>query len=128
MFMDNGPTAEPRYSDILSNTIRPSVPHFLALGLRYPWSQPLIFGGLLWYLSARSYLAPVTSDLATTKLVFLAKLHTRTSQPEVPPIQIYYVKYLAMWLVWPDRFHKPPTNTYLLYVHVIFDSTIPRYR
>jgi hypothetical protein len=32
-------------------------------------------------------------------LVFLAKLHIRTSQPEVPPIQIYYVKYLAMSLV-----------------------------
>jgi hypothetical protein len=89
------------------------VPHLLALGLRHPWSQPLIFGGLLWYHSARSYLAPVTNggDLATTKLVFLAKLHTRTSQPEVPPIQIYYVKYLAMWLVWPDRFHKPPVVT-----------------
>jgi hypothetical protein len=36
--------------------------------------------------------------------VFLAKLHARTSQPEVPPIQIYYVKYLARSLVWPDRF------------------------
>jgi hypothetical protein len=67
----------------ISSVIRYSrkVPHFLALGLRYPWSQPLIFGGLLWYRSARSYLAPVTNggDLATTKLVFLAKLHTRTS-------------------------------------------------
>jgi hypothetical protein len=49
--------------------------------------------------------------VATTELVFLAKLYARTSQPEVPAIQIYYVKYLAKSLVWPGRFHEPPVVT-----------------
>ena len=43
--------------------------------------------------------------------MFLAKLHSRTSQPEVPLIQMYYIKYLFKSLVWPDRFHEPPVVT-----------------
>ena len=66
-----------------------------------------------------SDLAILSSDLATTKLMFLAKLHAWTRQPKVPPIQIYYVKYLAKSLVRPDRFHEPPVVTCGRYEWVI---------
>jgi hypothetical protein len=51
--------------------------------------------------------------------MFLAKLHAWTRQPKVPPIQIYYVKYLAKSLVRPDRFHEPPVVTCGRYEWVI---------
>jgi hypothetical protein len=38
-------------------------------------------------------------------------MHGPVSQKYVPPIQIYYVKYLAKSLAWPDRFHEPPVVT-----------------
>jgi hypothetical protein len=31
--------------------------------------------------------------------------------PPLPPIQIYYVKYLAQSLVWPSHFREPPVVT-----------------
>jgi hypothetical protein len=49
-------------------------------------------------------------------------IHAQTSQPEVPPIQIYYVKYLAKSLVWPDRFHEPPVVTRGRYERVIYQT------
>jgi hypothetical protein len=86
------------------------VSHFLALGVRYPWHydyRNLIFGDLSFYP-----FVPRTSYhwwfvKLPHQLVCLAKLHT----PEVPPIQIHYVKYLAMSLVWPDRFYDLPEVT-----------------
>jgi len=58
------------------------------------------------YIITRSYLPLITiggsgkqmgqeSDWATYQLVFLAKFCARTNWLEVPPIQIYYVKYLG---------------------------------